>query len=519
MLPRGWAALAMVAAVAVPARAQVASDELGIERFRPAIDRAGMLDVEWAGVPPHLMWSAGVLVGFAHDPLVVYASDMTSVAALVEQRLSTSLAGSIALLGRLQLGATLDIVGYQSGTDAAPAMASLPGGGIGDARVVAKLLVAGDARYQLALVPAVTVPGGEADGYLREAGIAFSPAVAASARLGRIRAATNVGYHIKPRVDSVGVISDDEAFARLALGVELGSRLEPIVELWAATSLAMPLGDADKNQIAIEQKVGLARRVTAMIDVFAAAGFGLDNGFGTPDWRALAGVRISPPAPEEAIVEPEPERTIEPVAPPRDDDRDGLFGADDRCPTEAEDKDGFRDDDGCADGLATVIGAVTDADGRPIAGAKVRITQRELAGAAAIELTAGDDGKFTTEVAGGALDITANASEYKETVTDATVEPGSRAEVAVKLTRAIRQGQLRGQVLAFNGKPLAATITVKGKTTASATTDADGHFTLELPEGAFSVEITSTGHIAQKRNVTIKLDGVTVLNVDLRSTK
>ena len=32
-----------------------------------------------------------------------------------------------------------------------------------------------------------------------------------------------------------------------------------------------------------------------------------------------------------------------------DDDGDGLVDTADRCPTEAEDKDGFQDDDGCAD--------------------------------------------------------------------------------------------------------------------------------------------------------------------------
>lgn len=35
--------------------------------------------------------------------------------------------------------------------------------------------------------------------------------------------------------------------------------------------------------------------------------------------------------------------------PPSDDDSDGVRGDDDRCPTQAEDGDGFEDDDGCPD--------------------------------------------------------------------------------------------------------------------------------------------------------------------------
>jgi hypothetical protein len=166
-----------------------------------------------------------------------------------------------------------------------------------------------------------------------------------------------------------------------------------------------------------------------------------------------------------------------------------------------------------------VRGRVIDPDGRPIGGARVSIVQLELAGSAPIELTSDADGRFSTTLDGGQVQLIARAKEYKETTTDATIAPGSNGELSVKVVRAIRQGQLRGQVLSFNGQPLAATITVKGKTTATATADADGHFTIELPEGSFTVEVTAAGFVTQKRTVGIKLDGVTVLNVDLRSTK
>jgi OmpA-OmpF porin, OOP family len=46
-----------------------------------------------------------------------------------------------------------------------------------------------------------------------------------------------------------------------------------------------------------------------------------------------------------------PPRKPLPPPPPKDEDpdRDGISGAADRCPTDPEDKDGFRDDDGCPD--------------------------------------------------------------------------------------------------------------------------------------------------------------------------
>src|SRR5512144_2691837 len=128
MLPRGWAALVVVAAAATSARAQTATDGFGIERFRPAIDRAGLLGVDVAAVPGHLTWGAGVQLGFAHDPLVIYDRQMNAVESVVDRRLTTTLVGSIGIAERFELGTTIDIVGYQAGTDSI-LMQSLPKGG------------------------------------------------------------------------------------------------------------------------------------------------------------------------------------------------------------------------------------------------------------------------------------------------------------------------------------------------------------------------------------------------------
>lgn len=567
MVPRAWAALAVVATLATSARAQVATDELGIERFRPAMDRAGLHDVEWAGVPGHRSWGAGVLVGFAHDPLVVYDRQMSAVTALVDRRVTTSIVGSYALWNRLELGATVDVIGYQSGADVDLTTRDLPGGGVGDLRFVAKALLVGNADFQVSVLPALTVPGGSARGYLREAGVMFSPGLAVSGKVGPVRAAANAGYHLKSRVVTAGLVSDDEAFARIGLGLALGSARTPLVELSWSTSIATPLGDADRNQVAIEMLGGAARQLRPGLGVFVAGGVGLDNGFGTPDWRALGGVRFeaasgdrdgdrvlgaSDRCPDEAEDNdgfedddgcPDLDNDGDGLADARDrcaleaedkdgfqdddgcvdldNDGDGVADAQDRCPDIAEDQDGFQDDDGCVDAPSRVSGRVVDPDGRPIRGATVTIAQTDAPAAPPIELTAGEDGRFSTELHGGALQISARAPEYTPATATTTVAAGATGEVTINLVRAVRQGQLRGQVLSFSGEPLAATITIKSKAqaTATATTDAEGHFTVELPEGAFSVEISSPGHVTQKRTVQIKLDGVTVLNVDLRSTK
>ena len=537
--PRGLGVVAVLV-VSTAAQAQPATDAFGIERFRLAMDRAGVLDVESAEVAGHLSVSASAFVGFAHDPLVVYDQDMNAVDALVDRRLTTGLGGSLGLWNRLELGVALDVVGYQRGTDDSPTMKALPAAGLGDVRVATKVaLVRGD-RMQLALVPALVVPLGSASGYLREAGVTFVPAVAVSATRGRIRGAANVGYVVRSRVETAGLVIDDEALARAGIGARIGRPADPLGELWWSTSLAAPPRDRASNQIAVEMLVGGTWRASPAVAVFAAAGLGLDNGFGTPDWRGLAGVRVDgmrgvADRDSDGIVDTADRCAAEREdvdgfgdtdgCPDPDNDGDGIHDTADRCPNEAEDKDSVADDDGCPDPKVRLAGRVVDPQGRAIARATIGVRPTEPAGPT-VELVTDDDGRFATEVERGTVEITTRAPGYQPTTALARPGTGDGADVAVTLTRAVRQGQLRGQVLSFGGKPVTATVTVGGAATAttvdlraSAHTDAEGRFTFDLPAGSFAVTIEAAGHVTQQRTVTVKLDGVTVLNVDLRDTK
>ncbi len=494
-----------------------ATDDLGIERFRPAVDRAGILDVEWAGTPGHLKWSAGALVGFAHDPLVIYTNDGRAAGVVVDGRFTTNLVGAIGIGSRLAIGVGADIIGYQSGADMTPAMTSLPGSGVGDVRLLAKGTFLSTSTLQVGAIGTLTIPGGSGGGYLREAGVGFSPALAASVRSGALRGALNAGVNIRPRVDTVGVVSDDELFGRIGIAAEVPA----LGELWWATSLAKAIGDGAPDGIAVEMFVGAAHAISPMVGVFVAGGVGLDNAFGTPDWRVLGGVRFGSPPPA-VVVAPVQPPVLEPTppAPPVDTDRDGIVDDNDKCPKIAESPNGFRDDDGCPEEPAKLSGRVVDPDGRPIAGATITVTD-ELA-KRPLTLASDDAGVFAyTGPIGGATTVSATAPEYEPGTAQVELEPGQSRDVTVTLVRKVRQGQLRGQVLSFDGKPLQATVSVTGKTGAptSATADAEGNFSIDLPEGAFQVEISADGYKAQKRSVKIKLDGVTVLNVDMRGTK
>ncbi|HTL33697.1 MAG TPA: carboxypeptidase regulatory-like domain-containing protein [Kofleriaceae bacterium] len=476
-LPLGWAAIVCVMALSGIAHGQIAGDDFGIERFRMST-AGGMLDVDSALVGPHLDYSAGLTVGFAHNPLVIYDDQMKAVDPLVERRLTMDLTGSLGLFERVQLGFGATIVGYQSGTGGLT-LESLPKGGLGDFRLVPKVLLHRRDRFAVALVPELTVPGGSARGWLREDGVTFAPAAAVSTWNDRVSATLNVGYRFKPRIQIPGLVSDDEAFARL--GIAYGT---PFAMVWWSTSIAAPLADATQNQVALETLLGLERGINENVIMFAAGGAGLANGFGTPDWRALVGVAINKPYPKPKV-DPNPykgEQHIEvkqidvpPVVVPK----------------------------------AKLTGTVTSSTGQSIPNATVSI--------GSMELTTDENGHFATEIDGGAMTIDAVADGYDPGKAQITIAAGASGDVTVTLQRKVRQGQLRGQVLSFAGKPVpGATVTVGDKST---TSDADGNYSIDLPAGSFDVTIEASGFATQKRKVSVKLDAVTVLNADMRAGK
>jgi Carboxypeptidase regulatory-like domain len=78
----------------------------------------------------------------------------------------------------------------------------------------------------------------------------------------------------------------------------------------------------------------------------------------------------------------------------------------------------------------------------------------------------------------------------------------------------VPSGQIRGNVRAFSGAPLRATITVQpGGMQAS--TAADGTFSLDVTPGKYTVQLRAPGYKSQDRDVIVDEDGITVLNVEL----
>jgi outer membrane protein OmpA-like peptidoglycan-associated protein len=322
--------------------------DFGTERFQLATDKDGILDVESATVRRHLELDMALWLGYANDPLVLDRTDAgrMEVGSLVSDQVDGELVGSIGVLGRGQVAVVVPLIFLQDESISSNVNApTAPSGSfaLGDIRLVPKLqlLSQGDYGVNLAILASLTVPTSTGDGFAGDTSVTFSPAVALSHRFDTgMRTGLMAGYRTREKNMALDLEVNDEVFAAVGAGYDFAARGGPPVGVDAAFSLATAADDmfGAFNRNYAEVKVGGSVDVPGPLLAFVATGFGVAEGWGTPDWRALAGVRVDRGATEA----PKPPRIV-------DTDKDGLLDNVDACPLEPEDKDGFEDTDGCPD--------------------------------------------------------------------------------------------------------------------------------------------------------------------------
>ncbi len=340
------AALAALSLVAGARAAHAESQSFPVERMRGTLDAEGIIAIESGAVPGHLRWDLGIWGGYAANPLVVVKQATGErLTALVSDRVGGSVIASVGLFGRAQLGLEVPVIVYQQRPGGLiPEVTSKPlsdiaMGGPGDLRIVPKVALLqsrNGAPLDLALVLPFTVPTGGATAFRGDSGLTFSPELAASKRFGR----TRIGANFAGTFRTGTAIANQSVGSELQLSVGAAYRffdetsrklpLELAASLSSATSMTSPFVNA--NEVPAEVRAQAGYWFSQACEGFVGGGAGLNAGWGTPDWRVFAGVRYSPRA------------TL-----PVDSDGDGILDGDDKCPTVAEDKDGFEDSDGCID--------------------------------------------------------------------------------------------------------------------------------------------------------------------------
>jgi large repetitive protein len=169
-----------------------------------------------------------------------------------------------------------------------------------------------------------------------------------------------------------GVVRETAAFANITQGPGVvwaaGASFRVLDQLWAGGELFGELVPGGKRTMAgdevllntIEGLAGVHYRITRPMDLGIAVGRGVTTGPGTPAVRGIVTFSYTPGA--EDLKPIHPPRAPEP---PKDTDNDGVKDSLDECILEIEDKDGYRDDDGCPDPDNDGDGHLDAADGCP----------------------------------------------------------------------------------------------------------------------------------------------------------
>ena len=355
------------------ARAQAKPIEFPVQNFRPAISPKGWWVSENAKVLPDVSPSVQVMMSFVKRPLQLVNTDTKNKQSeIIKDRIDFDVLVGVALYERFELGIGLPVTASQSSGDGVlqldrPAGTTLSGG-FGDVRFVPKLRVitseGGSTSFALSIP--VTAPSGSDANLLGESGATATPTAILSVDTDVADVAFNAGF----RVRSQDPVKFSQGQSNVAFGNEIVAsagpkfhlvkdRLDLIGDGW----LSVSVDEQDPEEIPAEALGGLRYYLENGLVFNGGAGGGLTRGIGAPAFRMVLGIgwqyKLDPDPDHDGILrdadhcpfQPEDKDQFkdEDGCPDPDNDKDGILDPKDRCPLDPEDKDSWEDEDGCPD--------------------------------------------------------------------------------------------------------------------------------------------------------------------------
>ncbi|MBK9033895.1 MAG: choice-of-anchor D domain-containing protein [Myxococcales bacterium] len=346
---RGVLALAVIAAVAAtaaPAAAQ-GSRDLELSTFSPAPATEGqMFAIESPTVGAKGAWALDLAFNHAVSPMTIADTGMAG-GDIVSGRTAVELGFAYAIAAKLELGVRVPLLSQQGANPGIAGLDFSNGGGstIGDIGVLARYALVDGAKTKVGASATITAPTAKADQFAGSGTVTGAARLLLSQAAGkRITLAANAGFLVRGGATE---------FAGMTQGHQVlfgaGVSVRTLEKLWliGETFGRMGLGSDDAAAASpIEATVGLRYRMGQSVALSLGGGTGLRAGIGAPKVRGFLMLSFSPKARKDAplhIYVPPPPRDV------GDDDGDGVVNADDACKLDAEDMDGFEDEDGCPD--------------------------------------------------------------------------------------------------------------------------------------------------------------------------
>jgi hypothetical protein len=355
--------------LAAPALGQAGS--ISADRLRLPIDREGILDVQSGSLPRHLEYDLALSFDYALSPLVVFEErrfEDRRQDEIVSGRAGARLFASLALFDWVSLGLEVPYITAQTGDEDVFGLGENPvaASGLGDLRFTpkARLLTRRQAGFDLAVLAPVELPTASPRGaWLGDDGVVVEPQLALSHDARRVRLALNIGARLAGEKEVVATRTGSAILARAAAQYRLDAEGLPLglafgVSTEAAAAPELFAADQTGAEVLFAADYTFLERIV----VTAGGAVGALGAPRVPEFRAFGVVRYAPRDTDldddgvhdrdDACVETPEDRDgfrDGDGCPDLDNDGDGAPDEEDSCPDQAEDVDGFQDGDGCPD--------------------------------------------------------------------------------------------------------------------------------------------------------------------------
>ena len=296
-------------------------------------------------------------LSYAANPLVL--GTVQNDDPVVRHRTGIVLGGAYAFGNRFEAGARIPFY-VQSGEPVVPPTPGEPptfgvtpasGAVLGDLAIHGKARLAGSPRWQLGALLTLKLPTASDSEFAGTDMPSLRGVLLLSlAPSSQLTVLLNAGGIARKQVEFANIEQGSGATWGAALSYRAARAVFLNVEAFGDL---VPGGQVDEMgqsslQATIEGLAGVRYHASRQLSLGLAAGRGLTSGIGAPDLRGMFTLSFTPNArPLPPLHTTDPEEPIDPNT--HDADFDRIVDADDKCPDDREDKDGFEDEDGCPD--------------------------------------------------------------------------------------------------------------------------------------------------------------------------
>lgn len=305
------------------------STAFDVQQFRPTADPNGTFQTVSAKTLGQWGFFIGAFFHYSWDPLFLVEEGKDGQIDVIRHQLSVDINIGLGLFSWLDVSATVPMNIFQDGE--LPTISrlepvagrALTGFYMRDVQVRLRFRILDEAKYgvSLGIMPSVGIPSGSSDHFSGEGTVSFGLKALLSKEISIVRFALNFGYRYLDETEFLGLFVGHELTYGVGLGIEaVANKFMLIADLSGTIGLTAPGIASSPMGLYVGARLFPIGNKTLALNV--GVGIGLLSGYGSPKFRFMFGFAWSPQF----------GRARRPARPAKDQDRDGVLDAQDRCP-------------------------------------------------------------------------------------------------------------------------------------------------------------------------------------------